>query len=63
MIASGDWKSKMDANGWTARTKDGSMCSQFEHQLVIRKDGAEIITDQDKFSLDDEDYKFIEAYK
>ena len=63
MIALGDWKSKMDSNGWTARTKDGSICSQFEHQLVIRKDGAEIITDQNNFSLTEEDKKFIEEYK
>lgn len=63
MIAVGDWKSKMDSNGWTARTKDGSICSQFEHQLVIRKDGAEIITDQNNFSLTEDDKKFIEAYK
>ncbi|MDU2202058.1 MAG: epoxyqueuosine reductase QueH, partial [Anaerococcus hydrogenalis] len=63
MIALGDWKSKMDSNGWTARTKDGSVCSQFEHQLVIRKDGAEIITDQNNFSLTEEDKKFIEEYK
>lgn len=63
MIAVGDWKSKMDANGWTARTRDGSVCSQFEHQLVIRKDGAEIITDQNNFSLTEEDKKFIEEYK
>ena len=63
MIAVGDWKSKMDSNGWTARTKDGSVCSQFEHQLVIRKDGAEIITDQNNFSLTEDDKKFIELYK
>ena len=63
MIAVGDWKSKMDSNGWTARTKDGSVCSQFEHQLVIRKEGAEIITDQNNFSLTEDDKKFIEAYK
>ncbi|MDU3153805.1 MAG: type I methionyl aminopeptidase, partial [Anaerococcus hydrogenalis] len=42
---------------------DGSVCSQFEHQLVIRKDGAEIITDQNNFSLTEEDKKFIEEYK
>ena len=63
MIAVGDWKSKMDSNGWTARTKDGSVCSQFEHQLVIRKEGAEIITDQNNFSLTEDDKKFIESYK
>ena len=60
MIAVGNWKSKIDENGWTARTMDGSMCSQFEHQLVIRKDGAEIITDQNKFYLTNQDLEFID---
>ncbi|NVF10478.1 type I methionyl aminopeptidase [Anaerococcus sp. AGMB00486] len=63
MICIGNWKSKIDSNGWTARTSDGSVCSQFEHQLVIRKNKAEIITDQDKFELSDKDLKFIENYK
>lgn len=63
MICVGDWHSKLDSNGWTARTKDGSICSQFEHQIVIRKDGPEILTDQSKYSLTEEDLKFIEKYK
>jgi methionyl aminopeptidase len=63
MICVGDWKSKMDSNGWTARTADGSVCSQFEHQLAITKDGPEILTDQSKYSLTDEDLNFIKAYR
>lgn len=63
MIAAGDWKMKVDDNGWTARTRDGSKCSQFEHQLVIHEDGPEIITDQDKYKLTEEDLDFIESYK
>lgn len=63
MIAAGDWKMKVDDNGWTARTRDGSKCSQFEHQLIIHEDGPEIITDQDKYKLTEEDLDFIENYK
>lgn len=62
MICVGDWHAKMDDNGWTARTADSSVCSQFEHQLVIRKDGPEIITDQSKYKLSEEDHKFIDKF-
>ncbi len=47
MINAGDWRSKLDANGWTARTKDGSLSCQFEHTIAITKDGPMILTDQD----------------
>ncbi len=47
MINIGDWKSKIDSNGWTARTVDGSLSCQYEHQIAITKDGPIIITDQD----------------
>lgn len=63
MIAAGDWKMQVDDNGWTARTRDGSKCSQFEHQLIIHEDGPEIITDQSKYKLTDDDVKFINIYK
>ncbi|MFD1065768.1 type I methionyl aminopeptidase [Oceanobacillus locisalsi] len=48
MINEGDWRSKMDDNGWTARTIDKGRSAQFEHQIVITKDDAIILTDQDK---------------
>lgn len=47
MINAGHWKSKLDENGWTARTIDGSMSCQFEHTIAITKDGPIILTDQD----------------
>ncbi|KAB8138958.1 type I methionyl aminopeptidase [Gracilibacillus oryzae] len=47
MINEGDWKSKMDDNGWTARTIDGGRSAQFEHTIVITKEGPVILTDQD----------------
>lgn len=46
MINTGTWKSKMDNNGWTARTQDGGISCQFEHTLAITKDGPRILTSQ-----------------
>ena len=46
MINTGTWKSKMDNNGWTARTEDGGISCQFEHTLAITKDGPRILTSQ-----------------
>ena len=63
MIVRGDWHMKVDDNGWTARTVDGSTCCQFEHQLIIHKDGPEIITDQSKYKLEDRDLEFIDSYR
>ncbi|WP_106498131.1 type I methionyl aminopeptidase [Lentibacillus sp. Marseille-P4043] len=47
MINEGDWHSKMDDNGWTARTVDGGRSAQYEHTIVITKDGPLITTEQD----------------
>lgn len=47
MLNEGSWHSKMDNNNWTARTVDGERSAQFEHTVVITKDGPLIITDQD----------------
>ena len=46
MINTGVWKSKIDENGWTARTADGGLSCQYEHTIVITKDGPEILTKQ-----------------
>ena len=46
MITTGTWKMKMDNNGWTARTRDGGYCAQYEHSLVITVDGPVLLTEQ-----------------
>ncbi|PRO64678.1 type I methionyl aminopeptidase [Alkalicoccus urumqiensis] len=51
MINTGGWESKMDNNGWTARTRDGSLSSQYEHTLVIQKGEPIITTEQDRTDL------------
>ncbi|MBW3539853.1 MAG: type I methionyl aminopeptidase [Planctomycetes bacterium] len=33
-----------DADGWTVRTKDGSLSAQFEHTVLMTEDGPEILT-------------------
>ncbi|WP_174616183.1 type I methionyl aminopeptidase [Virgibacillus ihumii] len=47
MINEGKWQSKMDSNNWTARTVDKSRSAQYEHTVIITKDGPVLTTDQD----------------
>ncbi|PFA25102.1 MULTISPECIES: type I methionyl aminopeptidase [Bacillus cereus group] len=36
--------SKVDVNGWTARTMDGKLAAQYEHTVAITKNGPFILT-------------------
>lgn len=47
MLNEGKWQMQMDDNGWTARTIDGSRSAQYEHTIIITKDGPLILTEQD----------------
>lgn len=47
MVNAGKWNSRLDDNGWTARTVDGSLSCQYEHTLAITADGPVILTEQD----------------
>ncbi|ADO82620.1 type I methionyl aminopeptidase [Ilyobacter polytropus] len=44
MITLGHWKAKIDSDGWTARTIDGSVCVQYEHSIAITPEGPKILT-------------------
>ncbi|MGO4986669.1 type I methionyl aminopeptidase [Gallicola sp. Sow4_E12] len=44
MVNTGKWNSKLDSNGWTARTVDKGLSCQYEHTLAITKDGPRILT-------------------
>ena len=44
MVNVGSWHQKMDANGWTSRTRDGELSAQYEHTLAITEDGPIILT-------------------
>lgn len=63
MVNTGRWESKMDSNGWTARTIDGGISAQFEHTLAITKEGPKILTMQSPVLGEDalglEDLKII----
>jgi len=47
MVNIGGFETKMDNNGWTARTLDGSLSAQYEHTLAVTNNGIVIITDQE----------------
>jgi methionyl aminopeptidase len=43
--ASPDWHVTLDPlDGWTVRTRDGSLSAQFEHTVLVTENGAEILT-------------------
>ena len=46
MVNIGTWESKMDDNGWTARTIDGKLSAQYEHTIAITQEGPIILTKQ-----------------
>lgn len=46
MINQGKARAKVDKkDGWTARTIDGLLSAQWEHTVLITKDGVEVLTD------------------
>ncbi|WP_445506593.1 type I methionyl aminopeptidase [Niallia sp. 03190] len=46
MLNIGMYHAKVDLDGWTARTVDGSLSAQYEHTLAITANGPEILTKQ-----------------
>lgn len=44
MINAGNWRMKIQKDGWTAVTKDLSLSAQFEHSLGVTETGVEIFT-------------------
>jgi methionyl aminopeptidase len=46
MVNTGGFETKMDNNGWTARTRDGSLSAQYEHTIAVTSDGIVVITEQ-----------------
>ncbi|MCH7990055.1 MAG: type I methionyl aminopeptidase [Planctomycetes bacterium] len=45
MLNIGTWKTEQDdPDGWTVRTKDGSLSAQFEHTILMTEEGPEILT-------------------
>ena len=44
MINTGDWRSRILDDGWTAVTVDGSLSAQFEHTVLVTASGVEVLT-------------------
>lgn len=45
MLNAGKYYARIDADGWTARTADGSLSAQYEHTIAITADGPVILTE------------------
>jgi methionyl aminopeptidase len=44
MINMGAPQTRLDDDGWTARTADGSLSAQFEHTVLVTPTGVEVLT-------------------
>jgi methionyl aminopeptidase len=44
MVNEGTWEVVQDRDGWTYRTRDGSLSAHFEHTIVVTVEGHEILT-------------------
>src|SRR5580704_5892307 len=45
MVNLGGWEVKVDPDDkWTVRTVDGSLSAQFEHTVLVTRDGVEVLT-------------------
>jgi methionyl aminopeptidase len=44
MVNYGTFKVRVDVNGWTVRTRDGSPSAHFEHTVYISNDGPVLLT-------------------
>jgi methionyl aminopeptidase len=48
MINIGGYEVEVLDDRWTAVTKDGSLSAQFEHTIVVTRDGCEVLTRRDR---------------
>jgi methionyl aminopeptidase len=44
MVNIGSWQTRLNSNGWTVRSADGSLSAHFEHTIAIGRNEAEILT-------------------
>lgn len=44
MVNMGDWQTRISEDGWTVKTADGKPSAHFEHTIVVKKNGPEILT-------------------
>ncbi len=44
MFNAGSWETRVDPDGWTVRTVDGSLSAHFEHTVAITRSGVRVMT-------------------
>ncbi len=44
MLNEGTWRTQLDADGWTVRSRDEKLSAQFEHTVLMTAQGPEILT-------------------
>ncbi len=44
MVSRGAWQVVQDDDGWTYRTRDGSLSAHFEHTIAVTPEGCQILT-------------------
>jgi methionyl aminopeptidase len=48
MVNEGVWEVIQEKDGWTYRTRDGSLSAHFEHTVAITAEGCEILTEREQ---------------
>jgi methionyl aminopeptidase len=46
MVNQGDWRVVQKDDGWTYRTRDGSLSAHFEHTIALIGEGCDILTER-----------------
>ena len=44
MVNAGIWQKRLMGDKWTVVTKDHSLSAQYEHNMLVTKDGVEVLT-------------------
>ncbi len=50
MINQGVWQTRRLRDGWTVKTSDGKLSAQYEHTVLVTKNGVDILTDPAKLA-------------
>lgn len=43
MVTCGNWRVRIDPDGWTARTEDGKLAAHFEYSVAVTRDGHRVL--------------------
>ena len=59
MVNLGDWRTELLGDGWTVLTKDRSLSAQFEHTLLVTRNGVEVLTARPELVKHSEDLEWV----